>query len=238
MKLDILAFGAHPDDVELGAGGTLALQAKRGQKTGIIDLTRGEMGTRGTPEKRTEEAAKAAKILGCAVRENLDMRDGFITNSEPYQMAVITAIRKYQPEVVLYNAHTDRHPDHGNASTLVREACFKAGLEKIETTLNGVKQQRWRPKTAYQYIQYYSLQPDFIVDISASFTTKMESILAHDSQFYQENSTESTTVIASKNFFKSIEGRAREYGQRIYTEYGEGFLAERTLGISNISDLI
>ncbi len=234
MKLDILAFGAHPDDVELGAGGILAKQAAAGYKTGIIDLTEGEMGTRGTSEIRAKEAKEAAEILNCSVRENLQLRDGFIANDEASQIKVIEAIRKYKPEIVLCNAPSDRHPDHGNAAKLLKEATFKAGLRKLKTTVNGEEQEAWRPKTLYHYIQFYALQPDLIVDISGYFEKKMASIKAHSSQFFNPNSDEPETVIASKYFFDSIEARSREYGRSIYAEHGEGLIVERVIGISDL----
>ncbi len=234
MKLDILAFGAHPDDVELGAGGTLAKHVRLGYKIGIIDLTRGEMGTRGTPEIRDEEAQKAGEILGCTVRENLGMRDGYLVNDEASQLEVIKAIRKYKPSIVLCNAPRDRHPDHGVASDIVVQACFKAGFSKLKTTLNSNEQGPWRPKVLYKYIQFYDLKPDFIVDITGFMALKIESILAHPSQFYNPDSNEPETVIASKSFFESIEARARENGRVIYAEYGEGFLIERVIGVDDL----
>ena len=237
MKLDILAFGAHPDDVELGAGGTLAKQQKLGYKTGIVDLTRGEMGTRGTPEIRDAEARKAADILGCAVRENLGLRDGFLVNDEASQTAVIKIIRKYQPDVILINAPRDRHPDHGVASELLVQASFKAGFTKLETELDGKKQSAWRPKVLYKYIQFYDLKPDFVVDITGFMPQKMESILAHSSQFYNPNSEEPETVIASKNFLESLEARAQEYGRSIYAQHGEGFIVERVVGVEELMKL-
>ena len=235
MKLDILAFGAHPDDVELGVGGVLAKHASMGHKTGIIDLTLGEMGTRGTPEIRLAEAHKAAEILGCVIRENLALRDGFIRNTEENQELVIKAIRKYKPEIVLCNAPTDRHPDHGHASQLVVEASFLSGLRKLETVdEHGALQAPWRPKRVYHYIQFDSLKPDFIMDITGFMHQKMESIKAHASQFYDPNSGEPETVISSKYFFESIEGRAREFGRNIYAEFGEGLITEEMLGVSDL----
>ena len=238
MKLDILAFGAHPDDVELGAGGTLAKQAANGSKTGIIDLTYGEMGTRGTPEIRLEEAKIAAKILGCSIRENLGLRDGFLVNDENSQLEVIKMIRKYQPDIVICNAPQDRHPDHGIASRLVVESCFKAGLRKLVIEHEGETQKAWRPKAIFHYLQYHALQPNLIVDISEFYKKKEESILAHQSQFYNPNSDEPETVIASKGFLDSIEGRAREYGRLIYKENGEGFIAEEIIKVENLTHLI
>ena len=237
MKIDILAFGAHPDDVELGAAGTLAKHAAKGHTTAIIDLTLGEMGTRGTSEIRWQEAQDAAKILGCAFRENLHLRDGFIRNDEASQLAVIQAIRKYKPEVVLCNAPSDRHPDHGHASALVLEACFLAGLRKLESSLEDVKQEPWRPKKVYHYIQFLPLQPSFIVDITGYYDQKIASIKAHASQFYNPESDEPETVIASKYFFDSIEGRSREYGRSIYVEHGEGFISKESIAIDNLFSL-
>lgn len=234
MKIDILAFGAHPDDVELGAGGTLAKHAANGYKTAIIDLTLGEMGTRGTPEIRRKEAEEAAAILGCAFRENLEMRDGYIRNDEASQRLIIQAIRKYQPEVVLCNAPTDRHPDHGHASKLVLEASFLAGLRKLETNIDGVMQAPWRPKKVFHYIQFMSLEPTFVQDITGYYPQKIASVKAHSSQFYNPNSEEPETVIASKSFFDSIEGRAREFGRIIYTEYGEGLIAKEPIGVDSL----
>lgn len=234
MKIDILAFGAHPDDVELGAAGTLAKHAALGHKTAIVDLTQGEMGTRGTPEIRLAEAKQAATLLGCSFRENLSMRDGFIRNNEESLQRIIQVIRQYQPEVVLCNAPTDRHPDHGNAATLVLEASFLAGLRKLETTFQGSIQAPWRPKKVYQYIQFLPLQPTFIVDITGFYDQKIASVKAHASQFYNPASDEPETVIASKYFFDSIEGRSREFGRSIYTEHGEGFIAKEPVGLDNI----
>jgi len=234
MKIDILAFGAHPDDVELGAAGTLAKHAAKGHTTGIIDLTQGEMGTRGTPEVRIKEAQQAAKILGCAFRVNLNMRDGCISNTEENRLRIIEQVRKYRPEIVLCNAPTDRHPDHGHASNLVREACFLAGLGKLETTFDGEKQEPWRPKRVYHYIQFFPLNPDFIVDVSGFYDQKLASIKAHESQFYNPESNEPETVIASKYFFDSIEGRSREYGRSIYAEHGEGFVTTEKIGVDDL----
>jgi bacillithiol biosynthesis deacetylase BshB1 len=235
MKLEILAFGAHPDDVELGAGGILAKHASLGHKTGIIDITRGEMGTRGTPEIRDNEAQEAAHILNCAIRENLGLRDGFIRNTEENQQVIIKAIRKYQPDIVLCNAPADRHPDHGHASKLVVESCFLAGLRMLKTfDSEGIEQKPWRPKRVYHYIQFDSLTPDFVVDISGFMEQKMASIKAHASQFFNPESDEPETVISSKYFFDSLEGRTREFGRTIYCEFGEGLISEEMLGVSNL----
>ena len=238
MKLDILAFGAHPDDVELGCGGTIAKEVSLGKKVGIIDLTRGELGTRGSAETRDTESAKAAEILGIAVRENLNMRDGFFVNDEEHQLAVIRMIRKYQPHIVLCNAIDDRHIDHGKGSKLVSDACFLSGLIKIETDYDGKKQQAWRPSLVYHYLQWKNLQPDFVVDISGFNEKRVEAILAYSSQFYNPNSTEPETPIATKNFLESLNYRTQDFGRLIGKDYGEGFTVERYLGVNSLGDLI
>jgi hypothetical protein len=237
MKLDILAFGAHPDDVELGCSGTIAKEISLGKKVGIIDLTRGELGTRGSVAIRNAESKKATQILGVAVRENLDMRDGFFINDEAHQLKIIEMIRKYQPEIVLCNAIQDRHIDHGKGSKLVSDACFLSGLRKIETTLNGESQQAWRPKVVYHYIQWENIQPDFVVDISGFIDVKMESILAYSSQFYDPNSKEPESPISSKNFLDSVKYRAQDLGRIIGVAHGEGFTVERYLAVNSLSDL-
>jgi N-acetylglucosamine malate deacetylase 1 len=237
MKLDILAFGAHPDDVELGCSGTIAKEVNLGKKIGIIDLTRGELGTRGSVETRNSESAKASEILGVSIRENLDMRDGFFVNDETHQMKVIQMIRKYQPEIVLCNAIDDRHIDHGKGSKLVSDACFLSGLRQIKTELNGENQEAWRPKVVYHYIQWKNIEPDFVVDISAFMETKMQSVLAYGSQFYDPKSNEPVTPIASKNFLDSIKYRAQDFGRLVGVEYAEGFTVERYLAVNSLSDL-
>jgi N-acetylglucosamine malate deacetylase 1 len=237
MKLDILAFGAHPDDVELGCSGTIAKEVNLGKKVGIIDLTRGELGTRGSVETRNSESAKASEILGVSVRENLDMRDGFFVNDEAHQMKIIQMIRKYQPEIVLCNAIDDRHIDHGKGSKLVSDACFLSGLRQIKTELNGENQEAWRPKLVYHYIQWKNIEPDFVVDISAFMETKMQSVLAYGSQFYDPKSNEPVTPIASKNFLDSIKYRAQDFGRLVGVEYAEGFTVERYLAVNSLSDL-
>ena len=237
MKLDILAFGAHPDDVELGCSGTIAKEVSLGKKVGIIDLTRGELGTRGSVEIRNSESAKASEILGVSVRENLDMRDGFFVNDEAHQLKVIEMIRKYQPEIVLCNAITDRHIDHGKGSKLVSDACFLSGLVKIETELNGEKQQAWRPKVVYHYIQWQNIEPDFVVDISGFLDKKMESVLAYGSQFYDPNSKEPVTPITSKTFLDSVKYRAEDLGRLVGVAYAEGFTTERYLAVNSLGDL-
>ena len=238
MKLDILAFGAHPDDVELGCGGTIAKEVSMGKKVGIVDLTRGELGTRGSAETRDMESAKAAEILGVAVRENLNMRDGFFVNDEEHQLAVIRMIRKYQPNIVLCNALDDRHIDHGKGSKLVSDACFLSGLMKIETEYDGKKQQAWRPTAVYHYMQWKNLEPDFVVDISGFNEKRVEAILAYSSQFYNPNSTEPETLIATKNFLESLNYRPQDYGRLIGKDYAEGFNVERYLGVNSLEDLI
>ncbi|TRX16673.1 bacillithiol biosynthesis deacetylase BshB1 [Flavobacterium franklandianum] len=238
MKLDILAFGAHPDDVELGCGGTIAKEISLGKKVGIIDLTRGELGTRGSVEIRNQEAAVAAKILGVSVRENLDMRDGFFQNDESHQLEIIKMLRKYKPEIVLCNAIEDRHIDHGKGSKLVSDACFLSGLIKIETELDGVKQDAWRPKLVYHYIQWKNLNPDFVVDISGFNEKRIEAILAYSSQFYDPNSNEPETPIASINFLESLNYRAQDMGRLIGTDYAEGFTVERYLAVNSLGNLM
>lgn len=238
MKLDILAFGAHPDDVELGCSGTIAKEISLGKKVGIIDLTRGELGTRGSVEIRNQEAAAAAKILGVSVRENLDMRDGFFVNDEAHQLKIIKMIRKYQPEIVICNAIEDRHIDHGKGSQLVSDACFLSGLMKIETEIEGIKQDAWRPKLVYHYLQWKNITPDFVVDITGYNDKRVASILAYSSQFYDPNSNEPETPIASKNFLESLNYRPKDLGRLIGTDYAEGFTVERYLAVNSLSDLM
>lgn len=238
MKLDIVAFGAHPDDVELGCSGTIAKEISLGKKVGIIDLTRGELGTRGSVEIRNAEAAKAAKILGISARENLDMRDGFFINNEEHQMKVIQMIRKYRPEIVICNAIEDRHIDHGKGSNLVSDACFLSGLRQIKTEINGEAQEAWRPKVVYHYIQWKHIEPDFVVDITGFMDIKMESILAYGSQFYNPDSCEPESPISSKNFLNSVKYRAQDLGRIIGTEYAEGFTVERYLAVNSLGNLI
>ncbi len=238
MKLDILAFGAHPDDVELGCAGTIAKEISLGRKVGIIDLTRGELGTRGSAEIRDDESGRAAQILGIDIRENLKMKDGFFVNDEKSQLEIIKRIRKYQPDIVLCNAIDDRHIDHGRGSKLVSDASFLSGLVKIETEFDGKLQQPWRPKHVYHYIQWKDLTPDFVVDITDFIDKKTEAIMAYSSQFYDPESNEPTTPIATKNFLDSLHYRAQNLGRLIGTDYGEGFTAERYLAVRSLSDLI
>lgn len=238
MKIDILAFGAHPDDVELGCGGTIAKEIALGKKVGIIDLTRGELGTRGSVQIRNQESANSAKILGVSIRENLDMRDGFFVNDELHQLEIIKMLRKYRPDIVLCNAIDDRHIDHGKGSQLVSDACFLSGLIKIETEYNGKKQEVWRPKLVYHYIQWKNIVPDFVVDISAYNDKRIEAILAYSSQFYNPDSNEPETLIASKNFLESLNYRVQDLGRLIGTDYAEGFTVERYLAVNSLGDLM
>ncbi len=238
QKLDILCFGAHPDDVELSCSGTIARHIKQGKKVGIIDLTQGELGTRGSGELRLKEAAKAAEILGVSVRHNLGMPDGFFYNSKEYQLKIIEQIRAYRPEIVITNAIHDRHPDHGKGSDLTSDACFYSGLRRIETTWNGKAQEAWRPKAVYHYIQFRNIEPDFVVDISEFMDIKIASIKAYSSQFYDPNSKEPETVISTSGFLNSVSERAADLGRIIGVKYAEGFTTERFPGVSNLFDLI
>ena len=238
MKLDILAFGAHPDDVELGCAGTILKEISLGKKVGVVDLTRGELGTRGSAEIRDQEADAAGKILGLSVRENLSFRDGFFVNDEKHQLEIIKMIRKYQPEIVLCNAIDDRHIDHEKGSKLVSDACFLSGLRKIETSIDGKTQSAWRPKVVYHYIQWKNIEPDFVVDITGFTEKKIEAVLAYRSQFYDANSNEPESPITSKNFLESLNYRAKDLGRLIGTEYGEGFTSERYLAVNSLGDLI
>jgi bacillithiol biosynthesis deacetylase BshB1 len=238
MKLDILAFGAHPDDVELGCAGTLLKEMSLGKSVGIIDLTRGELGTRGSATIRDQEANASAKILGVAIRENLGMRDGFFVNDEKHQLEIIKMIRKYQPEIVLCNAIDDRHIDHGKGSKLVSDSCFLSGLMKLETELEGEKQTAWRPKLVYHYIQWKNIEPDFVVDITGFTDKKIESILAYSSQFYDAASKEPESPISSKNFLESLNYRSRDLGRLSGVDHAEGFTVERYLAVNSLGDLI
>jgi len=239
MKIDILAFGAHPDDVELSCGGTIYKEIQNGKTAGILDLTRGELGTRGTAETRKEEAAHAAEILGVSFRENLNFSDGFIMNNKDHQLEIIKKIRQYRPEIVLCNAVDDRHTDHAKASQLVSDACFLSGLVKIETQLEGEDgfQEPWRPKLIYHYIQWKPLQPDFVVDISLQIDQKMASVLAYKTQFYDPKSQAPETPISSKNFVDSIRYRAADLGRLVGVDYAEGFNVERLPAIDSLFDL-
>jgi bacillithiol biosynthesis deacetylase BshB1 len=240
MKLDILAIAAHPDDVELSASGSLIKSVAQGKKVGLLDLTRGELGTRGTPELRRQEAANAASIMGVAVRDIVGLPDGFLANAEDHQKAIIPFIRKYRPDIVLANAVRDRHPDHGMAAALVSKACFLSGLKAIETKdSEGRIQEAWRPRAIYHYIQDRYIKPDFVVDISQEWPKKVECIQAFGSQFFTGSaSDEPTTPISTPEFMKFLESRAREMGRPIGAEFGEGFTVERVPGVTDLQSLL
>ena len=232
MKLDILVFGAHPDDVELGCGGTIIKEVKKGKKIGIIDLTRGELGTRGTIQSRDQETQKATQILGVSIRENLNLKDGFFEDNEKNRKIVIEKIRNYRPDIVIANAPSDRHPDHSRASDLIVESCFLSGLEKIITS-----SLLWRPKALYHYIQFNHLTPDLVVDISDEIDLKIKAVKAYETQFYNPLSTEKETVISSKDFLESITYRAKDLGRQSNCKYAEGFLTNQLIKIDTFSNL-
>lgn len=237
-KLDILILPVHPDDAELGCSGTILKHVAMGHKVGIVDLTRGELGTRGSAEIRDEEAQAAAKVLGLTLRENLSLRDGFFQNAEEEQLKVIAAIRKFQPEIVITNAYHDRHPDHGRASDLVETAAFLAGLRKIETYQDGLLQAEWRPKLLLHFIQDRYIQPDVLVDVSDYWDQKIKSIEAYGSQFFNPNwQNEPETYISSPAFIQVIEARAKEFGKSIGTKYAEGFTSRKLLGVDHLFQL-
>lgn len=238
MKLDILAIGVHPDDVELSCAGTILKHIELGKTVGILDLTLGELGTRGNATIRTQEAMRAASILGVSVREQLNMADGFFENNETNQRLIIEVIRKYQPELILCNAISDRHPDHGRAAKLTTDACFYSGLLKVETKENTTTQKPWRPKAVYHYIQDNFIEPDFVIDVTAYNDKKMESIMAYSSQFFDPNSKESQTPISSKNFIDYINAKARLFGRSINVDFAEGFTVNRYIGVNNLFDLV
>ena len=239
MKLDILAIGVHPDDVELSCSGTLLSQIQKGYKIGLLDLTLGELGTRGSAELRTQEAMESARIMGALVREQLDLKDGLFTHNEVELLKIIRVIRKYCPTIIFANALEDRHPDHGRAAKLTSDACFLSGLIKIQTTDDaGVPQAAWRPKQVYHYIQDKSLKPDFAVDISSFVDKKFETIMAYKSQFFDPLSNEPVTPISSKSFLDSVRGKDAVYGRYIGVEYAEGFNVNRTIGVDDIFDLL
>jgi N-acetylglucosamine malate deacetylase 1 len=239
MKLDILVLAAHPDDTELGCGGTVLKQISLGYKVGIIDFTRGELGTRGTVASRDKEAFDSAQILGVSARENLSLKDGFFQNTKEDQLAVVKMIRKYKPEIVLANAVSDRHPDHGKGANLAYDSCFLAGLAKVETTdENGVTQAPWRPKVIYHYIQSQLIMPDFIVDVTDFWDTKMKAIRAFKTQFFDAESKEPETYISSPAFMNMLEARGTEFGHAIGVKYGEGFTVRRLPGVKNLFDLL
>lgn len=236
--LDILAFAAHPDDVELSCSGTLMKHISEGKRVGVIDLTEGELGSRGSVSLRYEEAQNASKIMGLTVRENLKMRDGFFEINEENKLKIVTAIRTYRPKIVLANAIEDRHPDHGRAAQLVSEACFLAGLRKVETIVGGQLQEAYRPQVVYHYIQDRYIKPDFVVDITPYIERKMEAIQAYKSQFYDPNSTEPQTPISGADFLDFLKARGKELGRPIGVQYAEGFTAERLVGVESFFDLV
>ncbi|MFZ9170995.1 MAG: bacillithiol biosynthesis deacetylase BshB1 [Sediminibacterium sp.] len=238
MKLDILAFGVHPDDVELGCAGTIMAAIDQGKKVGIVDLTRGELGTRGTPATRTQEAAAAAKIMGVDVRENLDMADGFFANDEAHQRKIIALIRKYQPDIILANAPEDRHPDHGRSAKLVSDAAFLSGLRKVETIHDGLAQEAWRPAYTFHYIQDRFIQPSFVIDITAYMERKMEAVLAYGTQFTNADTSEPQTYISSPQFLETVKARALMLGKRIGVGYAEGYITEKIIGFYNFDAII
>lgn len=242
MKLDILAIGVHPDDVELGCSGTLINEIKRGKKAGIVDLTQGELGTRGTIETRYKESAEAAMIIGVQARENLKMRDGFFENDEEHKLKLITAIRKYQPDIVIGNVLHDRHPDHGRAGKMIADCCYLSGLAKIKTKdEQGNEQPRWRPAYVLHYIQDWYHEPDILIDISDVFDQRMKSIEAYTTQFHTgqtENNGEPQTYISTPDFLESVIARARMFGKRIGVKYAEGFICEKKIGLSSLDALV
>jgi N-acetylglucosamine malate deacetylase 1 len=241
MKLDLLAIGVHPDDVELGCSGTIINEIRKGKKAGVIDLTQGELGSRGTIGTRYQEAEKAAKIMGVHVRENLKMRDGFFKNDEEHQRKLIVALRNYQPEIVITNSLSDRHPDHGRAAKLTTDSCFLSGLRKVETNdENGNSQEPWRPKYVFHYIQDRYREPDFIIDITDVFEQRMDAIKSYTTQFYNPGNEDDgpQTYISTAAFLESVIARARVIGKKIGVEYGEGFNSEKSLGIKDLDAFI
>lgn len=238
MKVDILAIGIHPDDVELSCSGTIAKHISLGKTVGILDLTRGELGTRGNAELRTKEANAAAQFLGVSFRTQLNFKDGFFLNDDKHQLQIIEQIRKHQPEIVLCNAVSDRHPDHGRAAKLVADACFYSGLAKIPTTLNQVAQQCWRPKAVYHYIQDQYIHPDFVIDVTPFMDTKHKAIMAFSSQFFNPGSNEPETPISSKTFLESLNSKMSLWGRAIGVDYAEGFTVNRYPGVNTLFDLI
>jgi len=237
MKLDVLAFAAHPDDTELSCSATLALQASKGN-VGVVDFTKGEMGTRGTPELRLKEAKASADVLGLKIRDNLEFEDAFFTHDSAHLLKVVEILRKYRPDIVLANAILDRHPDHAKASGIVKEACFLSGLEKVETSLEDSIQTKWRPKAIYHYIQSQFIQPDFVVDVSKFWDVKMNAIKQFKSQFHDPNSKEPETYISSPQFMEMIVSRGKELGHSIGATYGEGFTIDRNMGVTDLNDLL
>lgn len=238
MQLDILAFGAHPDDVELGASGTIIKHVRSGSKVGVIHLTRGELGTRGNADLRDIEAQEASKVMGVSILENLGFRDGFFVNDEDHQLAVVRMIRKYRPKYVLANAVSDRHPDHSKGADLLRSAVFLSGLQKVKTELDGIAQEAFRPDRVLHYIQFMPLDPDIIIGFSEEvMEQKMKAVEAYSSQFYDPNSDEPETIISTKNFIDSVRYRAMDLGRLIGQPYGEGYVSEKRLSVQFLSDL-
>lgn len=237
MKLDILVFAVHPDDAELGCSGTILKHIAEGKKAGIVDFTRGELGTRGTAETRDEETMVSSQILGLHARENLRFKDGFFKNDEEHQLEVIRMVRKYRPEIILTNALHDRHPDHGRAGDLANDAIFLSGLIKIETVLDGIKQEAWRPRLVLQYIQDRYIQPDIIVDISEVIEQKIACIRAFKTQFDSEDNSEPQTYISTPEFLEAVIGRSREFGKSIGVQYAEGFTSRKLLGVDSLFHL-
>lgn len=238
MKIDILAIGAHPDDVELSCAGTLAKEIAHGKQVAILDLTQGELGTRGTAEIRAKEAKDAANILGVTARYNLNFADGFFENNKAHQLQLAAYIRLLKPDMVLCNAVEDRHPDHGRAAALVVESCFLSGLQQVKTTYEGQSQDAWRPKQVYHYIQWNDAQPDFVVDISTHMDTKLEAVNAYASQFFNSKTSAPETPISSQNFLDSVKYRAANLGRLIGVDHAEGFTAARLLAVDRINDLM
>lgn len=237
MKLDIIAIAAHPDDAELSVAGTLIKEKQAGKKIGIIDLTRGELGSRGTAETRAEESASASKIMNLDVRVNLGMADGFFEYNKENQIKIIEQLRKYQPDVVLINAVSDRHPDHGKGSQLAKDACYLSGLSKIHTEVDGSVQDKWRPKSVHHYIQDYYMKPDFVIDISDQVEQKLEAIMAYKTQFFNPKSNEPKTPISGEDFIDFLKGRWADYGRYIGAAYGEGYVTSRPIGINSLTEL-
>jgi N-acetylglucosamine malate deacetylase 1 len=239
MKLDLLAFGSHPDDVELGCSGTIIKEIKRGKKVGIIDLTQGELGTRGTIETRYQEAASAAMIMGISVRENLKLRDGFFQNNEEAQLKVVHVLRKYRPEIVIANILEDRHPDHGKGGWLLYDACFLSGLRQVKTIdENGTEQEKWKPKMLLHYIQDRFYEPDVILDVTDVWEQRMNAIRAYKTQFYDPESKEPQSYLSNPEFMEALSARARLLGKRVGVKYGEGFVSKKNIGIKDLDCLL
>ncbi len=238
MKLDLLVIAVHPDDAELGCGGILMSEKRKGKTTGVIDLTQGELGTRGTVEIREKEAARAAGILQLDIRENLQMADGFFNNDEEHQRKVITAIRKFRPEIIICNAPEDRHPDHGRSSKLVEDSAFLSGLRKIETTDGGIIQEAWRPKYVFNFIQDRYLTPNFVIDISDAMDAKLEAVQAYGSQINSPGLNEPQTYISTPDFLESVIYRAKMFGKMIGVKFAEGFISKKMIGFNSFDAFI